>query len=100
MKPNAIIDEKLTPSMTSGRRWALSETGPRIRATAVEKPVAHKSGSNDTIRPNAAPANAACDIVNPIDERFIRTTKTPTIEHTAPASIEASDEINRNVGGN
>ena len=40
--------------------------------------------------PIAAPAKAACDMVNPIEERFMREMMTPRMLHATEAKIIAS----------
>jgi len=99
IKARAIIIEKRKPIITLFSNLAFSASGPNIRAVKNENRIAENKGSNDIINPNAAPANAACDIQNPIDERFILTTKTPIVEHTNPARIEPIMDVNIKARG-
>ena len=79
-KPNAIDKENITPITTSVFNFAVSAKGPRARETKVENKSAKIKGSFLKNKPRAAPANAAWDMANPSDERFILTTNVPIRE--------------------
>ena len=59
IKARAIIIEKRKPITTLLSSRAFSASGPRISAVPNENITALIKGSNETINPNAAPANAA-----------------------------------------
>ncbi len=86
----AIIAPNKTPRIVSTGIRALSESGPSRNAIRMLPTTAARVTFSPKNIPTAAPANAPCAIVNPIDEIFIWVIRTASIPHPTEAKSMAS----------